>query len=179
MNEIKYELIRSDRKSIRLELTDKGLIVRAPRFLSKREIEKFIEDNREWIETKTAEKKESSEVPFTDEEIQELAQRALEIIPPRVEYYAEKIGVSYGRITIRNQRTRWGSCSSKKNLNFNCLLVLAPEEVMDSVIVHELCHIKEMNHSKEFYRLVYEAFPEYDKCNQWLKKEGGHLICRL
>ena len=76
------------------------------------------------------------------DEIKALAEQALKVIPERVKYYAEKLGVTYWRITIRNQRTRWGSCSQKRNLNFNCLLMLVPPEVLDSVIVHELCHIK-------------------------------------
>ncbi len=100
--------------------------------------------------------------PFTEEEIYTLAQKALEYIPKRVEYYAKKIGVTYGRITIRNQKTRWGSCSSKGNLNFNCLLMLTPPETIDSVVVHELCHRKHMNHSPAFYKEVYKAYPDYE-----------------
>ena len=92
--------------------------------------------------------------PLSEEDMKALADKAVRIIPERVRYYAPLIGVTYGRITIRNQRTRWGSCSAKGNLNFNCLLMLAPPEVLDSVVVHELCHRKEMNHSKQFYEEV-------------------------
>ena len=84
-------------------------------------------------------------------------------IPERVRHYAPLVGVSFGRITIRNQRSLWGSCSAKGNLNFNCLLMLTPPEVIDSVIVHELCHRKEMNHSKAFYAEVRRVFPDYWK----------------
>ena len=90
-----------------------------------------------------------------------LADQAVKTIPERVRYYAPLIGVTYGKITIRNQRTRWGSCSSKGNLNFNCLLMLAPPEALDSVVVYELCHRKEMNHSKmKWNQLMMQGFDE-------------------
>ena len=116
--------------------------------------------------------------PFTQEEINALAEKAKQIIPERVKYYAPKIGVTYNRITIRCQRTRWGSCSSKGNLNFNCLLALFPIEVIDSVVVHELCHRKHMNHSKEFYAEIDRVFPDYKRCNKWLKDNGGVYLKR-
>ena len=101
------------------------------------------------------------------------------MIPERVRYYAERIGVRPKKITIRNQKSRWGSCSAGGNLNFNCLLMLAPTEVMDSVVVHELCHMKEMNHSERFYREVYRVYPEYDRCHRWLKEHGAELLARM
>ena len=113
------------------------------------------------------------------EDIRNLAKEALRVIPERVAYYAPRVGVSYGRITIRNQRTRWGSCSGKKNLNFNCLLMLTPPEVLDSVVVHELCHILEMNHSKRFYENVLRVYPDYYKNHAWLKENGGALLRRM
>ncbi len=116
---------------------------------------------------------------FTAEEIKSLAEKAKKVIPERVRHYAPLVGVDYGRITIRCQRTRWGSCSSKGNLNFNCLLMLMPDEVIDSVVVHELCHRKQMNHSKAFYAEVERVFPEYKRWNKWLKDNGGQLIKRL
>ena len=82
-------------------------------------------------------------------------------IPERVRYYAPKVGVDYCSITIRCQKFRWGSCSGRGNLSFNCLLMLTPPEVIDSVVVHELCHRKEMNHSAAFYAHVLRVFPEY------------------
>ena len=89
------------------------------------------------------------------------------------------LGAEFNRVTIRCQKTRWGSCSAKKNLNFNCLLMLAPAEVIDSVVAHEVCHLKEMNHGARFYALVREIFPDYDRCNRWLKDNGKLLMARI
>ncbi len=94
-------------------------------------------------------------------------------------HFAPLVGVSYGRITIRNQRTRWGSCSGKGNLNFNCLLMLAPPEVLDYVVVHELCHRKEMNHSPRFWAEVARVLPDYQQRRRWLKEHGGALVQRM
>ena len=105
-----------------------------------------------------------------------LADKALEVIPTRVEYFANIMGVTYGNITIRNQKTRWGSCSSKGNLNFNCLLMLAPSEILDYVVVHELCHRKQMNHSKAFWLEVEKVLPDYKESIEWLKEEGCQLM---
>ncbi|HAN50208.1 MAG TPA: metal-dependent hydrolase, partial [Lachnospiraceae bacterium] len=88
----------------------------------------------------------------------------------------KSMGVDYGRITIRHQKTRWGSCSGKGNLNFNCLLMLTPPEVQEYVIVHELCHRKEMNHSYRFWAEVEDVLPDYRVQEQWLKTNGGALI---
>ena len=115
----------------------------------------------------------------TDEEIRKIKRQAKKIIPERVAYWAEKIGVTYGRIAIRLQSSRWGSCAQNGNLNFNCLLVLMPQEILDSVVVHELCHRKHMNHSKEFYNEIYRVFPDYDRCNKWLKENGGVYMKRV
>ncbi len=179
------EIIRSRRKSAALQISDEGkLIVRVPLWYSDRDISEMIEKNRKWIEVHTAAAmKRNSELeklePFTADELEEMAQRALRVIPEKVRYYAEKLGVTYGRITIRNQKTRWGSCTAKGNLNFNCLLMAVPEEVLDSVVVHELCHRLHMDHSKAFYEDVYRVFPEYDRCNKWLKENGKLLIGRM
>lgn len=179
------EIIKSNRKSLSIEVKkDLRIIVRAPLFISNRDIEKFIADKSVWIE-KTIEKvkvrneQEKSMPKFTAEEIHNLADKALEIIPKRADYYAKIMDVSYGRITIRNQVSRWGSCSQKGNLNFNCLLMLCPAEVIDYVVVHELCHIKEMNHSKKFWSEVSHFCPEYKQHKAQLKGRGNELIGRL
>ena len=113
---------------------------------------------------------------LTQEELNKLASLAKDVIPSKVAYYARIMGVTYGRITIRCQKTRWGSCSSKGNLNFNCLLMLAPPDVLDYVVVHELCHRLEMNHSAAFWKQVERVLPSYKEQRKWLKDMGGHLM---
>lgn len=178
-----YELIRSNRKTVSIEIKNGRIIVRAPVRMKEKEIELILNENKSRIEkslikSAKTEKAAQSEGMLSKEAINALTLEAKKIIPERAAYYAEIIGVSYGKITIRTQRTRWGSCSSKGNLNFNCLLMLTPPQVIDSVIVHELCHLKEMNHSKRFYAEVYKAYPEYDKWNKWLKDNGPVIIRR-
>ena len=85
------------------------------------------------------------------------------------------LGVTYGKISIRDQKTRWGSCSSEGNLSFNWRLILAPPDVLDYVVIHELCHRKEMNHSKEFWALVESLMPEYKERRKWLRENGNNL----
>lgn len=181
---IKVTIIRSNRKTLSIQLKSGEIIARAPLRMKDKEIYSFIESKKSWIEknlAKTEEREKAiSEVqPFTQEEIKALAEKAKTIIPERVRYYAPKIGVTYNRITIRCQRTRWGSCSSKGNLNFNCLLALFPIEVIDSVVVHELCHRKHMNHSPQFYAEIEKVFPDYRRCNKWLKDNGGLYMAKL
>ena len=178
------QIIRSNRKSLGLEVNAGGLVVRAPLQATDAEINLFILQHKGWIEkhlnqVEEHQKKMDSIVPLSMDEVRDLANKALKVIPERVRYYASKIGVKYGRITIRNQRSKWGSCSSKGNLNFNCLLMLTPPEVLDSVVVHELCHRKEMNHSDEFYAEVLRVFPDYWECDKWLKNHGEELMARL
>ena len=172
-----YEIVRSARKTIGIEVKQGKVTVRAPRTALKRDIEAFVRLKEAWILKHLEKQREAADVEALSEEaLKRLADEALRVIPERVAYYALLIGVDYGRITVRNQRTRWGSCSSQGNLNFNCLLVLTPVEVMDSVIVHELCHRKEMNHSKRFYDEVLKVYPEYHKWHGWLKDNGGRLL---
>lgn len=175
---IKINIIRSNRKTLSIQLKHGEIIARAPLRMKDKEIYSFIESKKTWIEKNLAkieerEKAISELQPFTKEEIKALAEKAKTIIPERVRYYAPKIGVTYNRITIRCQHTRWGSCSSKGNLNFNCLLALFPIEIIDSVVVHELCHRKHMNHSPQFYAEIEKVFPEYKKWHKWLSDNGG------
>ena len=150
--------------------------------MSKAEIERFVASKADWINKHLEVAKQRQRVsvqPFTAAEIQQLADAALQDIPQRVRKYAAIIGVTVGRITIRNQKTRWGSCSSKGNLNFNCLLMLCPEEIRDYVVVHELCHRKELNHSTRFWNEVARVMPDYAVRRKWLKENGQVLIGRL
>ena len=113
---------------------------------------------------------------MADWQFRKFVDEALRVIPERVRFYAPVVGVTYGRITIRNQRTRWGSCSAKGNLNFNCLLMKAPPEVLDYVVVHELCHRLEMNHSPRFWAQVERVLPDYKVSRKWLREHGNELM---
>lgn len=180
---MEYEVIRRKRKTLSAMIKDGRVIVYAPLHTGIKEIENFLNKNKSLIEKKLTEsirqmKEAENAGILSDDDIKRLMREAKRYIPERVRYYAQIMGVECGSITIRCQKTRWGSCSSKGNLNFNCLLMLTPEDVIDSVVVHELCHLKEMNHSKRFYDLVYNAYPKYDECNKWLKENGQMIMKR-
>ena len=178
--DLTYKIIRSARKSIAIQIVNGEVLVRCPNRMAARDIQKFVESKAGWIQSHPQKAADRPRLPaLTMEEVRELADRALTVIPARVAYFAPRIGVSYNGITIRNQRTRWGSCSSKGNLNFNCLLMLVPPAVLDYVVIHELCHRREMNHSPKFWAEVEKYDPLYRSHKKWLKDHGGSLIGRL
>ena len=145
-------------------MKDNRVLVKAPYGTTERTVQEFLLSKKDWI-TKHLEKqnweKEKAESLglLSADEIKQIKKLARKIIPQRVEFWANKIGVTYDRIAIRLQSSRWGSCSVDGNLNFNCLLVLMPPEILDSVVVHELCHRRHMNHSKEFYAEIAPGVP--------------------
>ena len=179
-------IIRSNRKTISIQVNpDLSVTVRAPKRASARYIEQILQEKEPWINKHIQQIKrkriqyESQNInQLSFDEINKLIDKAHDYIPGRVSYFAKLISVDYGRITIRNQKTRWGSCSSKGNLNFNCLLMLAPPEVIDYVVVHELCHRKQMNHSKDFWSEVEKVIPNYKQSEKWLKDEGTLIMHR-
>lgn len=185
MSEIDYEVIRSKRKTLAIEVKSDGkVIVRAPKVVSKKYIDKFVEEKRDWIlkhQAKAVKKMDDMGgcEPVDEALKKELKSKAMEIIPEKLERYAIRLGVSYNKVSYRFQRGRWGSCSSKKNLNFNCMLMLTPDEVIDYVVVHELCHLIEMNHSERFWAQVENVLPDYKKRRQWLKSNGSAILARL
>jgi len=183
---IRVQVIRSGRKSLGLEVRPDGTVLaRIPARLSDRELKAFIEKQQDWILKKVDQVKKRADartkikVPSVDALSDAEIQKIKDKIADRVKYYCAVMQVTVGRITIRNQKTRWGSCSSKGNLNFNCLLMLMPPEVIDYVVVHELCHRKQMNHSKAFWKEVEKIIPNYKDSVGWLKKEGGGIIRRM
>ena len=176
-----YRMLRSNRRTIAIQILPGGeVLVRCPRHMSAAAIHSFVESKSRWIETHLKKQKTvDTSTVFTEEQLHDLVQLAKAELPVRVEQLARRIGVSYGRIAVKKQRTLWGSCSGKGNLNFNCLLMLVPEEVRDYIIVHELCHRKQMNHSPVFWREVARVIPEYERYRRWLKDNGQVLIGRL
>ena len=177
-------ILRSRRKTFALEMGADGIVARVPLRAGRAQIDAFLGKHRRWIETHERKLQEQQEAARTQgylsaDEIRTLTVQARKVIPERVRYYAPLVGVTYGRVTVRSQRSRWGSCSAKGSLNFNCLLMLAPLQVLDSVVVHELCHRKVMDHSKRFYAEVLRVFPEYPRWNRWLKENGPVLMERM
>lgn len=180
-------IIRSRRKTIAIQIDGNlRITVRAPLRMKDADIRAFIEERSEWIEKhlekmrrRQEETRPEPEDFLTMEQIRALAEEAVSYIPERVSLYAGEVGVNYGRITIRNQKSRWGSCSSEGNLNFNCLLMLTPPEVIDYVVVHELCHRLEMNHSAYFWSEVERVLPDYRVRRKWLKANGEKIMRRM
>ena len=177
---VPYQIIKSDRKTIAIQIKPDGqVVVRCPKRMRIEEAQRFVESKADWIEKHLENRQPQNVVKYTHREIEQLREQARKLIAERVKHFAPIVGVTYGQIAIRTQHTRWGSCSSKGNLNFNCLLTLAPPEVLDYVVVHELCHRKELNHSARFWNEVERILPDYKTRRSWLKERGSGLIARL
>ena len=185
LEKIEYIIKKSRRTTISVQITpDQKLLVKAPAYTSIKEVEDFLREKRDWIikqinRTKVTSQQAAQMGILSDKEIRKLKRDAKKIIPERVEYYAKLSGITYNRIFIRLQKSRWGSCSIEGNLNFNALLALMPLEVLDSVVVHELCHRRNMDHSKAFYDEVLKIFPDYKKWDKWLKQNGAAYQLRV
>lgn len=185
IGEYNVEVRRSKRKSAAIKITaDMQIVVFVPLYVSENEIERMVISKFKWIDEhmlkvqSTIDERSKLE-KITFEQVKELADQAVEYIPKRVKYYAEKENFVYNKITIKNLVSRWGSCSTKGNLNFNCLLMLTPDYVIDYIVVHELCHLREMNHSEKFWAEVEKIMPDYQRAELWLKQNGGNLISRM
>ena len=180
MISMNYTIMRSDRKTIAIQIQPDGtVIVRCPKRMAMTEVRQFVDSKSTWIENHLAKCSSERQEKYTEPELKALREQARVLVTQSVQHYAPLVGVSYKQITIRTQHTRWGSCSSKGNLNFNCLLALVPREVLDYVVVHELCHRKEMNHSDRFWNEVARIIPDYKSRKQWLKDHGASLISRI
>jgi len=178
--DFQYEIIRSQRKTVSIQIKPDGqVIVRCPKRMGNAEVRKLVESRRAWIEKKLTQAAPKETAKFTDAELEKLRELTRKLVTPRVEYYGNRLGVRYGRIAIRAQHTRWGSCSGKGNLNFNCLLALVPEAVLDYIVVHELCHRKEFNHSERFWAEVERVLPDYRVQKKWLQENGKMLMAKL
>ncbi len=178
-----YKVLRSRRKTVSLEITPAGeVLIRAPLRATEASLRAFAESRRDWIAKHLAlwRERQAAALPrLAPEEEARLRAEAKLLFPRRAARFAPLLGVEYGRISVRGQHSRWGSCSAKGNLNFNYLLLLAPPEVLDYVVVHELCHRKEMNHSKRFWALVGSQIPDWRAKRAWLREHGQELMARL
>lgn len=167
-----FEILRSDRKTMAIQVRrDGSVVVRCPVWVSDGEAEHFARDHGEWILKHRQEvlRRQEEEVTYTEEQVKEYRRHARWLLAQKTRQWARKMGVTYRTITIRQQATRWGSCSGKGNLSFNWKLVLLPEELMDYVVVHELAHRREMNHSPRFWKVVEEQLPDYRERRKQLR----------
>jgi predicted metal-dependent hydrolase len=140
------------------------------------EVDRVLESHREWIVRERA--KQRPRLRLDSQWVSEADARraARELATMLCEDEAEALGVRYERIQIRDQRSRWGSCSTRGTLSFNWRLVLAPYEVLDYVVVHELCHLREANHSRRFWSLVESRRPGWRRQRDWLHEHGPELL---
>ena len=178
---MEVQIIRSDRRTLALQVRPDGqIIVRAPRRLSQREIRRFVQEHWDWVEKQLRQRPaRPAAEKLSEAELKQLKKAARADLTARAERLAPLVGVDYGRVSIRAQHSRWGSCSSQGNLNFNCLLMLVPEPVRDYVVAHELCHRLEMNHSPRFWAEVARVCPGYAAARKWLRDNGAALMARL
>ena len=172
---VSYGLIRAQRKTMALKVSVDGTVtVRIPYGVRPEEADRFVEAHVDWIRKRIAECREraAARPAYTDREREAGKRLAKELLLKKCRYFAERMGVSYGTVTVREQKTRWGSCRAKGNLNFNWKLALMPEEILDYLVVHELAHRKEMNHSDRFWAEVERVLPDYRQRRAWLKEHG-------
>lgn len=186
--EIAYETVQSRRTTCSIALKEDGsLQLRVPMGMDDRAVRQLLTKKQAWITGKRSEQKLRQkavpQVHYTEAERIALESRyrkaAQEYIPKRAAFYvshfADIIDGSYERIQIRSQKTRWGSCSSRGTLSFNWRLMLAPPAVLDYVVVHELCHLRHMNHSPQFWQCVEQILPDYKLRREWLRDHGNEL----
>ena len=168
-----YEMIRSGRRTLALEVTrDCRVVVRAPWGVPEAAIRRFVERHEAWIDRQMERQRlRAAQIPLapTKEEIAALKDRAWQVLPEKVAYYSEKMGMKPTGIKITTARTRYGSCSGKNSLCFSCFLMNCPEEAIDLVVVHELCHIRVKNHGPQFYALLAQVLPDYQQRREGLK----------
>ncbi len=164
MNNIEYEIKYSKIKNIYIQIKDGKVIVKAPRRVTKKEIEKILEQKSEWIQKTTEKetKKQEKKILYTKEEFKEIVEK-------NVNELIKQTGLVPNKITIKKIKYAWGSCSSKKNITINLELIKYSEQAIRYVILHEFCHIKYMNHSKDFWNLVEKYMPDYKQVKKEFK----------
>lgn len=170
---MEYQLINGNRTSLAIQITEEGnVVVRAPKKYTKRKVEQYIQLKWDWINKKIQQKNAEAWYinlqPFEYEERAQYMEQALETFSVKAEYYADLIGVTYHQIRIMERRTQWGSCSKKGRLSFNWRLMLAPDAIIDYVVVLVLAQLK--NYPFRSYEIVEDILPDYQQQAQWLKE---------
>ena len=169
-----YTLIRSNRRTIGISVSNElRIIVRVPNKMPVDEVESIITKHQQWIEKQIERVKQltNERQILTNEEIEALKKKAKAYLPHRVKHFAEIMNVKPKAIKVTSATTRWGSCSAKNNLCFPYRVMLLPEELIDYIIIHELAHIKEKNHSSRFYNIVATFLPDYKQRELQLKEQ--------
>lgn len=168
---IDYTVKRSQRaRTMRLAIyPDGNVVVTAPRFFGLQAIEDFVMKHSAWVRTKVEETRGRTILRIRRADIPALKKQALALATARAEYYAAYYGVTYKKISIRAQKSRWGSCSEKGNLSFNYKLTVLDPRLADYIVVHEICHLKQFDHSKAFWALVAEQFPDHQELREKLR----------
>lgn len=170
-----YEM-RISRRARNLRLTvhpDGRVVITKPVHISEERVIRFIQKHADWIEEKIVHL-QMHPAPLlakhSTRDYKQNKEKARQLVHERIAYFNNESHFAFGSIRIGNQRSRWGSCSARGNLNFNYKIVFLPKELQDYVVVHELCHLKELNHSKKFWDLVNEKIPDWKKLKLKLKK---------
>ena len=183
--EIPFTLVKSRRKTWAISVEENAEVrIKVPLSATEKDISRILSEKRAWIirhykeRLRLWQERPQSELPDAQREAlkKRYIQAAKEYFPKRAAYFQQFTGGHYERITIREQKTRWGSCSSRGTLSFNWKLMLAPLGVLDYVVVHELCHLKHMDHSREFWAAVESVMPDYRERRRWLKEHGNELV---
>lgn len=167
-----YELIRSDRRTVALEVTRDGrVLIRAPRRMPQQDIDRFFDSHRDWLQRQLSRQQawQTAHPEPTEEEMQHLQDLAAAILPEKVRFYGAKMKLQPTGITITGARTRFGSCSPANRLCFSWRLMAYPEEAIDYVVVHELAHLVHRNHGPEFHALVASVLPDHNARRALLK----------
>ncbi len=166
-------------RSVRLAVYHDGsVVVTGPFSVGTSIIEKFISDKKQWISDKLSYFKSADYKPvrkFSKKDYLANKEKARALVHERIRFYNQTFGFAFNRICIKNHKSRWGSCSQKGNLNFNYKIVFLSPEMQDYIIVHELCHLKEFNHSKNFWTLIKIAIPNYAKIRKELRNHQFFL----
>lgn len=173
-------IIRERRRTYGLKITDNGqVLIKAPLKVAEKTLREFAAKHIDWIEKQLAAREKFLADKFTAEEIEKLFSLAVKDIPLRVQFWAEKLGANYEKIAVRNMVHNYGSCTANGKLTFNCLLMLCPPEIIDCIVVHELCHRLQMNHSAKFYAEILRVMPDYYSRKDWLRNHGDFYLHKL
>lgn len=178
---VEYTLrVNKRTRGVRLSVASGGVFtVSAPPTMGQSDIEQFIVRKSEWVLKKLEYFKQFPRKVFIKSKRKHFAEhkgKALLLVQERLAYFNRHYGFKWNSVTVRNQRSRWGSCSRKRNLNFNYKLVLLPSHLADYIIVHELCHLGELNHSRAFWSLVFRTLPNHRTLRSALRKIGMSLL---